>query len=228
MQNARLQIPSWGLYWPPAAPSRLPEPVRPRPTMTDRPDAPRSRRDYRDMETINLIEAARGGDDRARDHISRRYLPRLEAWITGRLPSSAMGMLDTHDLVQEVLSRAFERLDRFEHRGDGAFLAYVRTAARNRLNDEYRRRSASKQELGESLVDAGPTPLDELIGADVQDRYERALEGLSPDYREAVIAYVEFGYGLDELVGILDKPSYDAARMTLRRALARLAEEMAE
>jgi RNA polymerase sigma factor (sigma-70 family) len=186
----------------------------------------RGRRDYRQLATFDLIEFAREGDDRAREQVFQRYLPRLESWISGRIPARAMGMLDTHDIVQDVLTRASQKLEEFQNRGEGAFLAYLRTAARNRLRDEYRRRDQGIDELRESLADAGPTPLDDLLGVDARDRYEAALDRLSEDYREAVIAYVEFGYGLEELVAVLGKPSYDAARMTLRRALARLAEEM--
>ena len=183
---------------------------------------------YRELATFNLVELAQSGDERAREHIFRRYLPRLESWISGRIPAHAGGMLDTHDIVQEVLHKACQKLAEFENRGEGAFLAYLRTAARNRLNDEYRRKDRGNDELTETMPDPGPTPLDHLLGEDARERYDRALDALKPDYREAIIAYVEFGYGVEDLVGLLDKPSFHAARMTLHRALVRLAEEMAE
>jgi arginine repressor len=37
---------------------------------------------------------------------------------------------------------------------------------------------------------------------------------------------VELGYTTEELQTILDKPTIDATRMTISRALAKLAEEM--
>ena len=44
--------------------------------------------------------------------------------------------------------------------------------------------------------------------------------------REAVIARVEMGLGYAEIARHLDKPSADAARMAVSRALVRLAREM--
>ena len=187
-----------------------------------------SRRDDRGLETFQLIELARSGDARARDVVIRRYLPRLETWISGRLPSSALGMIDTLDLVQDVITKAWSHLEEFENRGEGAFLAYLRTAARNRLRDEYRRQRPRQDEISDSIEDRAPSPLDEVLGAAAEERYEQALQRLNDDYREAIIAYVEFGLGIREIGELLQKPSYDAARMTLQRALVRLAEEMAQ
>ena len=56
--------------------------------------------------------------------------------------------------------------------------------------------------------------------------YERALERLKPEEREAIIARVELGYSYDELAEALGKPTPDAARKAAQRALVRLAEEM--
>jgi RNA polymerase sigma-70 factor (ECF subfamily) len=49
---------------------------------------------------------------------------------------------------------------------------------------------------------------------------------MNPDERQAVIARVEMGMSYDEIAALLDKPTANAARMTVVRALLRLAEEM--
>ena len=70
------------------------------------------------------------------------------------------------------------------------------------------------------------SPLEQAIGREAVEAYEKALERLKPEEREAIIARVELGYSYEELAVTLDKPSAEAARKTAQRALVRLAEEM--
>ena len=58
------------------------------------------------------------------------------------------------------------------------------------------------------------------------EHYERALERLKPEEREAIIARVEMDYTYEELAQVLGKPTAEAARKAAQRALVRLAEEM--
>ena len=58
------------------------------------------------------------------------------------------------------------------------------------------------------------------------ERYEHALAQLDESDRQAVVGRIEMGFGYDELARTLDKPSKDAARMAVSRALVRLAQEM--
>jgi RNA polymerase sigma-70 factor (ECF subfamily) len=70
------------------------------------------------------------------------------------------------------------------------------------------------------------SPLEEAIGRETVESYERALTRLKPEEREAIIARVEMGYSYEELAEALGKPTPDAARKAAQRALVRLAEEM--
>ena len=72
----------------------------------------------------------------------------------------------------------------------------------------------------------GATPLDRAIGADMLERYECALGALRPEDRELVIAHVEFGFSHQELARAFGKPTANAARMALQRALLRVADAM--
>jgi DNA-directed RNA polymerase specialized sigma24 family protein len=58
------------------------------------------------------------------------------------------------------------------------------------------------------------------------ERYETALRSLSDDDRELVIGRNEMGLTYAELARITGKPSADAVRMAVSRALLRLAEAM--
>jgi RNA polymerase sigma factor (sigma-70 family) len=177
--------------------------------------------------SLFLLERARAGDPQATNELLARYLPRLERWTTGRLPPAARSLCDTHDVVQDTLIRAFKGLARFEVRGEGALGAYLRQAVNNRIKDEIRR--MKRQPRREPLQDwpaAAPSPLEQAIGTEAFERYERALWRLKPSDREAVIASVELNYTLEELAGALEKPTVNAARQAVSRALSRLAKEM--
>lgn len=177
--------------------------------------------------SLTLLARARAGDQAALDDLLARYLPRLERWASGRLPGWARDLSDTQDVVQETLIRAFKGMDRFEPRGEGALGAYLRQAVLNRIRDEIRRvkRQPDREDLEEGPT-AAPSPLEEVIGTQTLDRYERALARLRHADREAVIAAVEMHYSREELARVLDKPTANAARVAVIRALKRLAEEM--
>ena len=178
--------------------------------------------------TRSLIERHRAGDREALDRLFSRYLPSLSRWASHRLPQWARDIADTQDLVQETLLQTFNRMDVFEPVGEGAFQAYLRQALFNRIRDEIRKcgRRPGRGELDSQQEDDKPSPLEEAIGSEATDRYEKALAALKPEEREAIIFRVELGFSYAELALALDKPSPDAARMAAQRALVRLAEEM--
>lgn len=157
-----------------------------------------------------------------------RYLPRLSRWASGRLPQWARDMSDTDDIVQDTLTRSVANLDHFEARGEGALQAYLRGAVMNRIRDEIRRRQRvpSQGPLDSAIAAPGQSPLEAAIGAETLAKYDRALDRLDPDTREAVIARIEMGCSYAEIAELMDKPSADAARMLVSRALIKLAEEM--
>jgi RNA polymerase sigma-70 factor (ECF subfamily) len=98
----------------------------------------------------------------------------------------------------------------------------------NRIRDELRRarRRAPPEELLEDVQSPLASPLDEAIGRQASDRYEAALAELRDDEREAIIARVELEQSYQEMATMLGKPSPDAARVAVQRALVRLAVKM--
>jgi RNA polymerase sigma-70 factor (ECF subfamily) len=70
------------------------------------------------------------------------------------------------------------------------------------------------------------SPLDAAIAQQALERYDAALSRLKPQEREAVVSRLEFGLSYAELAEALGKPTAGAARLTVVRALTRLAEEM--
>jgi len=59
------------------------------------------------------------------------------------------------------------------------------------------------------------------------ERYARALGRLRPIDLEAVVSRLELGHSYEQVALVLGKPSADAARVAVNRALVRLTEELA-
>jgi RNA polymerase sigma-70 factor (ECF subfamily) len=178
--------------------------------------------------TLTLLERLRAGDGSARDILLERYLPVLRAWAHGRLPPSARGLADTDDLVQISLLGALKHLGHFEYRHEGAFLAYLRRILLNALRGEIRRATRRRTETGlsDSVPDLGASVVDWVAGRETMERYERALGELGEDQRIAVMLRLEFDFTYAQVAEALGRPTEDAARMYVTRAIAQLAKIM--
>jgi RNA polymerase sigma factor (sigma-70 family) len=177
---------------------------------------------------MELLQKVREGDDDALNRLIQRYTPVLRRWARGRLPLWARDMSDTQDLVQDTLIHAMRHLGTFRHEREGALQAYLRQAIMNKIRDELRRanRRPHNAELGPGVAAETASPLDEAIGQELLEQYETALGELRDDEREAIIARVELGQSYGEVAAALDKPTPDAARVAVSRALVRLAKKM--
>ncbi len=173
-----------------------------------------------------LFERARTGDKQASEALARHYLPLIHRWARGRLPAAARGIQDTDDIVQVSVVRALSKLEGFEPPLEAAFLAYTRMVVRNEIRDRIRRLGTRlpTQTLVEEPLGKTRSPLDEALGAEVVEAYEAALEKLSERQKEAIVLRIEMGFSYQEIADGLGSPSADAARMTVSRGLARLAE----
>ena len=180
--------------------------------------------------TSILLARVRSGDQAAREQLFRRVLPALQRWAHRRLPSGARDLHDTDDLVQVTLLRAFHHLDGFESRGQGAFLAYLRQILLNAVRSEIRRtaRRPLPKELDEHHPDPGRSALEDAVGTQTLDRYERALATLAPDQQEAAVMRIELDFTYQEIADHLGLVSSEAARKMVGRTLVRLAEHMRE
>jgi len=178
--------------------------------------------------TVELLVRARGGDRGALEQLFGRHIPLLRRWASGRLPRWARDIADTPDLVQETALQSFKHLDAFEPRGDGALQAYLRQALVNRIRNELRRASSrpAPLELDSEVADEGTSPYEAALAQQTIEHYEAGLTRLNPEEREAIVSRVEFGLTYAEIAGVLGKPSADAARMTVVRALMKLASDM--
>lgn len=178
--------------------------------------------------TFELLDLARAGDDGARERLYSRFLPVLQRWAHQQLPRGARDLTETDDLVQITLLRALRHVDRFESRGEGAFLGYLRHILLNAARDEARRvsRHGTREDVDHELADPGQSVVEQVLGRETIERYERGLGRLPEEQREAVILRLEMDYSHAEIAAALGRSSADAARMLVARALVALAEAM--
>ncbi|KAA3641739.1 MAG: RNA polymerase sigma factor [Proteobacteria bacterium] len=179
--------------------------------------------------TATLLGKVKDGDDEARNRLCAIYLPMLQRWAHGRLPEYARDLAETDDMVQASLIKALNKLDDFQSQHEGAFLAYLRTTLLNQIRDEirrYSRQDAHNTPIQESKTSNQGNALEQAVGAEVLERYERSLTLLGDGARQAVVLRVEFGFSYPEIAAAMDFASANAARMAVSRALHRLAELM--
>ncbi len=178
--------------------------------------------------TATLIAKVRSGDSSARERLCAIYIPLLTRWAHGRLPDYARDLAETDDLVQVSLLRALNNIERFKSDREGAFLAYLRTITLNSIREEIRKTTnkPSRSELPLTMPDPAKDVVDKAIDQQAIDKYETALTELPEQQREVVILRIEFGFTYAEIAAAMNKPSANATRMMVSRALVSLMEAM--
>lgn len=186
--------------------------------------------------TASLLRRARAGEAIARNQLFLRYGAILRRWAHGRFRQCMGSDKDTQDFVQETLLRALKKLDSFEPRREGAFLAYLREILRNLALDEGRRleRRPPSAALSEWIRDKGPSPEGLTIREEIFEIYEKALRHFKPRTREALILKLEFGFNYRQIAEALNQRpeetmhvrTENAVRVLIKRAVVRLAEHM--
>lgn len=182
-----------------------------------------------DPTSLHLLRRAKRGDREALDELFARHLPLLQRWARGRLPRWSRGVAETTDLVQDAVFNAFRRLSAFEPKREGALQAYLRESIRNRVRDELRlagRRGDPETMVDDDVMDAQPSPLDQVLERDTAQRYAAALARLPEGDRDLIVGRLELEYSYEQLAVATGRRGAEAARVAVRRALLHLADEM--
>jgi RNA polymerase sigma-70 factor (ECF subfamily) len=176
-----------------------------------------------------VASALRGSEDAFRELVVRFERP-VYALILRmvRDPETA------EDLAQEVFVKAFRRLSSYDSRRK--FASWLFKVAHNATIDHLRRSEldtvplAAEQEEGGGLLAVLADPSAESPAAAAERRdmarsLERAIAGLRPEYREAVVLrYVE-GLAYQEICDVLSLP-VGTVKTNLHRARKELADAM--
>lgn len=186
--------------------------------------------------TIRLVESARKGDRQALEDLFQRYLPRVRRIVAFRMGQRLRQLAEREDLVQEVLLRVFEGLDRFEHRSEGSFRNWLAHAVQAAIVDESRKVAAKKRgqgkvrrlgDFGSELLAAAipipqPTPSEIARARETEEELEAAILALPAHHRELIVLRHLCDLSYREIAELMRLSTEETARRASNRALARL------
>ncbi len=189
------------------------------------------------QESAALLERARQGDREALDAVFERSAGKLLALIRLRLGRDLRRQVESRDVLQATLLKAFE------HRGDlraadtSSFMGWLARIAENEIRDLAAFHGRQRRDAGRNVaLDDEPaaelaaqvrSATSRLVWNEKAGQLERALESLEPDHREVIVlrrfeelTYPEIGRRLGK--------SPDACRMLFARAMTALTAVLGE
>lgn len=191
--------------------------------------------------TAELLARIKAGDPVAFGDLMGRYRSLLHGFLHARLPPTRRALCDTDDALQDIGVKVWKALATFEDRGVGAFWMFLRQIARNRLTDEWRRAGRNGERSpaagpdgassGANAIDPrdpAPTPAAVAISAEEQEQFETALASVPEPVRRAVVLRLELRLDYGAIASDVGFSSPDAVRVAIRRALTKVAAELAE
>lgn len=172
-----------------------------------------------------LMRAYAAGDMRAFEQLYARHKGPLYRYLVRQSRDRELA----NDLFQETWSRVVSSRGRYEARA--RFQTFLYTIAHNCFIDHCRRSAvrppANEDEGAEQLVPAPASERPEALAerGELRARYQRALESLPGDQRDAFLLYEESGLSLDE-IGTITGVTMETAKSRLRYAVAKLREAL--
>jgi RNA polymerase sigma-70 factor (ECF subfamily) len=183
-------------------------------------------------ESSILMRAAKDGSREALDRILSECGPRLLALIRLRLGGNLRRHLESRDILQATLLRAFERLEEFDGSGRHTLVNWLAAIATNEIRDQAdywargRRDAAREVPLsGHQLTGRVRSEVSRIHLEAQARRMEQAIAALNAAQREVVLLrnFEELSWAeVSERLG----KSQDACRMLFARALTALCLEM--
>lgn len=171
-----------------------------------------------------LIERYQQGDQAAAEAIFRLYHPAIHNLAYRMLGGSS----EVEDCVQEIFLRAFRGLKGF--RGDASLKTWIyRIATNTCLNylDKAKRRGPMDSldaevfdegdaTLGDTLASGERGPEEQVVGVELEEAIQVALDKLAPDFRTALVLRDVEGMSYEEVASVTG-----AALGTVKSRIAR-------
>jgi RNA polymerase sigma-70 factor (ECF subfamily) len=178
-------------------------------------------------ETTQLFVRARGGSSEALDGLYRRCAGKLLPLIRLRMGRALRAELESRDILQSVMLKAFQKLQQVQD--PGALMGWLSKVAENEIRDrvDYLHRQQRDAAVRAPLEDVADVPapvrqaLSQAIMNEELERLERALESLPDPQREIIILRKLEELTFPEIAARLGK-SGDACRMQFARAMTAL------
>ena len=154
---------------------------------------------------LELAERHRYGDPRAFEEVYQRFAQKVF-----NLALRMAGSKDeAEDLTQEIFLRIYRKLGSFQ--GRSKLETWIYRVTLNCCRSKLGRRRYPMQPLAEEndgqgteLVDESRTPEEKTLAADAATQVGRALRGVKPRFREAVVLRDLQGLSYEEIAEILN------------------------
>lgn len=183
-----------------------------------------------------LLLEARGGSEEALNRLFEQCGARLLGLIRLRMGPQLRARMESGDLLNATMLRAFRSFDSLEARNTSSLMAWLARVAESEIRDEADRLHAQRRDAAKEVaIDSNLAELaarirsqtSRLMLSESRLRLERALGELSDEHREVILLrrYEELGFkDIGERLG----KSPDACRMLLARAMTALTLRMRE
>ncbi|MGE3173529.1 MAG: RNA polymerase sigma factor [Planctomycetota bacterium] len=187
-----------------------------------------------DENTRNLISRALGSDRDAIEALFERYRDRLRQALRKLVgPKYRLVLADSEDATQDAILSALRRLNQFEYRGEGSFLAWLLKGAEFEIVRRVRAIEAQKRssplpnvefdtQMARVLPGKDPSPSDILGEQEMAERVRQALGQLPDREREVIVLRRYLELDTEEICEEMGLPTAGAVRALLSRAQARL------
>jgi RNA polymerase sigma-70 factor, ECF subfamily len=191
-----------------------------------------------------LIEQARSGDRRAIERLLIEYAAPLRRHLQCGLPIRVKGCISIDDVVQETLTRAFQKIEQLQGNSPREFAAWLFAIGNMILIDLVRKETTQvrggqlrRQELTHDSTTGSVAeilerlPLDEATASQIVATQEGlaalqiAIVGLPSDQRQAIQLHLLQGMSLKETGDAMQR-SPTAVRGLVHRAKKSLAQAM--
>lgn len=160
---------------------------------------------------IALVAALQAGIESAYEELIDLYQQPVYNLVYRLLPDPG----EASDVVQEVFLKVFRNIGNF--RAQSSLKTWVYRIALNEAHNKRRwfgrhkrhevdldREDDHARSLQDSLSDNASSPFDLMLGAEMQERIEEALQKLSPNFRDAVVLRDIEELSYDEIADILN------------------------
>ncbi len=171
------------------------------------------------------IRQAQQGDARAFAQLYDRHIDAIYRYIAMRVPSQQ----HAEDLTEEVFWRAWKAIGRY--RPEKPFLHWLYRIAHNLVINDAKRDARHRSyevmtETGQTLLDDGPSPDENILRQDDIQQLRQALATLSDEEQTLLTLRFFENASYDDIAPILGK-SAGALRVLQHRALKKLAIKLA-
>lgn len=169
-----------------------------------------------------LVDSAQKGNREAFETLVLQTRGRIRALVASRLSAHLVLGVETDDVYQEAILRAFQSIAKCRWQGEDSFLRWMGGIAENVILELGRRRARERKV---SLRGDPParvvSPSREMRRDERFDRLEGSLDKLSPEHREIILLTRIQGLTFEEAAARMGR-SPDAVKQLLYRALKQL------